>query len=207
MNEEDEPDTVASVQKETKSEAASADYLQIQGQYIITPTSGGIMIIDQHRASARIIFDHLMSQFETHKSATQKLIFPEMLRVSASEAVVLESIIDDIEILGFEINNLGGGSFSIAGIPADMEGLDAAGMIQELIHTALEKSKDVKEEVREQLAVKLANRAAIPVGQFLTPYEMHELVSTLFVSTMPNLTPDGKRVLVIKKCSEIEKMF
>ncbi|MBQ4460223.1 MAG: DNA mismatch repair protein MutL, partial [Bacteroidaceae bacterium] len=207
MNEEDEPDTVASVQKETKSEAASADYLQIQGQYIITPTSGGIMIIDQHRASARIIFDHLMSQFETHKSATQKLIFPEMLRVSASEAVVLESIIDDIEILGFEINNLGGGSFSIAGIPADMEGLDAAGMIQELIHTALEKSKDVKEEVREQMAVKLANRAAIPVGQFLTPYEMHELVSTLFVSTMPNLTPDGKRVLVIKKCSEIEKMF
>lgn len=207
MNEEDEPDTVASVQKETKSEAASADYLQIQGQYIITPTSGGIMIIDQHRASARIIFDHLMSQFETRKSATQKLIFPEMLRVSASEAVVLESIIEDIEILGFEINNLGGGSFSIAGIPADMEGLDAAGMIQELIHTALEKSKDVKEEVREQLAVKLANRAAIPVGQFLTPYEMHELVSTLFVSTMPNLTPDGKRVLVIKKCSEIEKMF
>ncbi|MBR6368372.1 MAG: DNA mismatch repair endonuclease MutL [Bacteroidaceae bacterium] len=207
MNEEDEPDTVASVQKETKSEAASADYLQIQGQYIITPTSGGIMIIDQHRASARIIFDHLMNQFETRKSATQKLIFPEMLRVSASEAVVLESIIDDIEILGFEINNLGGGSFSIAGIPADMEGLDAAGMIQELIHTALEKSKDVKEEVREQLAVKLANRAAIPVGQFLTPYEMHELVSTLFVSTMPNLTPDGKRVLVIKKCSEIEKMF
>ncbi|MBR4625736.1 MAG: DNA mismatch repair protein MutL, partial [Alphaproteobacteria bacterium] len=103
--------------------------------------------------------------------------------------------------------NLGGGSCSIAGIPADMEGLDAAGMIQELIHTALEKSKDVKEEVREQLAVKLANRAAIPVGQFLTPYEMHELVSTLFVSTMPNLTPDGKRVLVIKKCSEIEKMF
>ena len=207
MNEEDEPDTVASVQKETKSEAASADYLQIQGQYIITPTSGGIMIIDQHRASARIIFDHLMSQFETRKSATQKLIFPEMLRVSASEAVVLESIIEDIEILGFEINNLGGGSFSIAGIPADMEGLDAAGMIQELIHTALEKSKDVKEEVREQLAVKLANRAAIPVGQFLTPYEMHELVSTLFVSTMPNLTPDGKRVLAIKKCSEIEKMF
>jgi DNA mismatch repair protein MutL len=207
MNEEDEPDTVASVQKETKSEAASADYLQIQGQYIITPTSGGIMIIDQHRASARIIFDHLMSQFETHKSATQKLIFPEMLRVSASEAVVLESIIDDIEILGFEINNLGGGSFSIAGIPADMEGLDATGLIQELIHTALEKSKDVKEEVREQLAVKLANRAAIPVGKFLTPYEMHELVSTLFVSTMPNLTPDGKRVLVIKKCNEIEKMF
>ncbi len=207
MNEEDEPDAVASVPNETKSEAASADYLQIQGQYIITPTSGGIMIIDQHRASARIIFDHLMSQFETHKSATQKLIFPEMLRVSASEAVVLESIIEDIEILGFEINNLGGGSFSIAGIPADMEGLDAAGMIQELIHTALEKSKDVKEEVREQLAVKLANRAAIPVGQFLTPYEMHELVSTLFVSTMPNLTPDGKRVLVIKKCNEIEKMF
>ena len=102
---------------------------------------------------------------------------------------------------------LGGGSYAINGIPSGIEGLNPIELVRNMVHTAMEKGNDVKEEVRTILASTLARAAAIVYGQVLSNEEMSNLVDNLFACPSPNYTPDGRTVLVTIKEDEIEKLF
>ena len=120
---------------------------------------------------------------------------------------MLESILDDLSAVGFELTSLGGGSYAINGVPAGIEGLNPVELVRNMVHTALEKGSDVKEEVQSILALTLARAAAIVYGQVLGNEEMGALVDSLFACTSPNYTPDGRIVLATLKEEEIEKLF
>ena len=120
---------------------------------------------------------------------------------------MLESVLDDLSAVGFELTPLGGGSYAINGIPAGTEGLNAVELVQSMLHTALEKGNDVKEEIQSILALTLARAAAIVYGQVLTHDEMASLVDSLFACASPNYTPDGRIILATIKEEEIEKLF
>ena len=109
--------------------------------------------------------------------------------------------------LGFELTDLGGGSYAINGVPAGIEGLRPTELVQNMVHTAIEKGCKVKEEVQSLLALSLAKAAAIVAGQVLTNEEMTNLVDGLLTSTSPNYTPDGKTALAVLKEEEIERLF
>lgn len=102
---------------------------------------------------------------------------------------------------------LGGGSYAINGIPSGIEGLSPVELIGNMVHTAMEKGSDVKEEVQTILASTLARAAAIVYGQVLSNDEMANLVDSLFACPAPNYTPDGRVVLATIKEEEIEKLF
>ena len=135
------------------------------------------------------------------------MLFPDIVQFSASEVPVLQSILEDLSFLGFELTDLGGGSYAINGVPAGIEGLRPTELVQNMVHTAIEKGCKVREEVQSMLALSLAKAAAIVQGQVLSNEEMNNLVDGLLTSSSPNYTPDGKTALVVMKEEEIEKLF
>ena len=182
-------------------------HLQFKGRFILTSVKSGLMLIDQHRAHIRVLFDRYMMQIRQKQGMSQGVLFPEILQLPVSEAAVLQSIMDDLYAVGFELSDLGGGSYAINGIPAGIEGLNPVELVRSMLHTAMEKGNDVKEEVQSILALTLSRAAAIVYGQVLSNEEMVNLVDNLFACVAPNYTPDGKVVLSTIKEEEIEKLF
>ncbi|MEG1563234.1 MAG: DNA mismatch repair endonuclease MutL [Bacteroides sp.] len=182
-------------------------HLQFKGRFILTSVKSGLMLIDQQRAHVRILYDRYLIQIRQKQGISQGALFPEILQLPASEAAVLQSIATELAAVGFELSDLGGGSYAINGIPSGLEGLNPVELVRNMLHTAMEKGNDVKEEVQHILALTLARAAAIVYGQVLSNEEMIRLVDDLFACPSPNYTPDGKVVLSTIKEEDIEKLF
>ena len=204
---EEQTPTLYGQMEEAASAETSSQHYQYKGHYVMTSVKSGLMVIDQHRAHVRILYDRYLSQIASRQGASQGMLFPDIVQFSASEIPVLQSIMDDLSYLGFELTDLGGGSYAINGVPAGIEGLQPIELVQNMVHTAIEKGCKVKEEVQSMLALSLAKAAAIVQGQVLSNEEMNHLVDELLTSTSPNYTPDGKPALVVIQEDELEKLF
>ena len=185
----------------------TTQHYQYKGSYILTSVKSGLMIIDQQRAHIRILYDQYMAQIESRKHVSQRMLFPDMVHFSPAEIPVLEEVMGDLEALGFDLSSLGGGTYSINGIPAGIEGLNPETLVTNMVQAAIEKGCKVKEEVQSIMALSLAKAAAIVPGQVLSNEEMNNLVDGLFAVATPNYTPDGKTVLTVVQEDELEKMF
>ena len=184
-----------------------AQHFQLKGRFILTSVKSGLMLIDQHRAHVRVLFDRYMEQIRTRNGVSQGVLFPEVVELPPSEATVLESLTDDLTAVGFDLTPLGGGSYAVNGVPAGIEGLSPVELIRNMVHTAMEKGGNVREEVQTILALTLARSAAIVYGQVLSEEEMANLVDSLFACPTPGYTPDGKTVLITVKEEDIERRF
>lgn len=177
--------------------AISTDFMQYEGRYIVTPLNTGLAIIDQHRAHTRVLYELYMRQLQKHLAPSQRLLFPEMLNVSPSEAVVLDSIIPQLQEVGFDISPLGQGSYSVLATPVNTEGIDPVSLVSTILSDAVEGQANAAETVSHIISSSLARKVAIPVGQLLSDKEMNQLVEELFTCETPNLTPDGQPTLIV----------
>lgn len=188
-------------------EEKSPVHYQYKGKYIMTAVKSGLMIIDQYRAHVRILYEKYLRQLEQKKGDPQKVLFPEVIQLAADEAVVLETVINEMGDMGFELNTLGGNSFAVNAIPSGLEGINVERLIHDMLASAKEKGAGVKESVNHKLALSLARHAAVPQGQVLSNQEMESIVNELFACENVNYTPDGKNVLCILKQQEIEHLL
>lgn len=188
-------------------EEKSPVHYQYKGKYIMTAVKSGLMIIDQYRAHVRILYEKYLRQLEQKKGDPQKVLFPEVIQLAADEAVVLETVINEMGDMGFELNTLGGNSFAVNAIPSGLEGINVERLIHDMLATAKEKGAGVKESVNHKLALSLARHAAVPQGQVLSNQEMESIVNELFACENVNYTPDGKNVLCILKQQEIDHLL
>ncbi len=182
-------------------------YFQFKGRYILTSVKSGLMIIEQTRAHLRVLYDRYLSQLQNHRGVSQRVLFPEIVRFPASEAVMLDSICDDLLAIGFDLSNLGGGSYSVNGVPAGMEGLDPAELLRSLVGNSMAGGNELKEDIHHRLALTMAKSVAIVPGQVLGNDEMGSLVDGLFLCQIPNYTPEGKPILSVISGSDIDKLF
>ena len=182
-------------------------HYQYKGKYVMTAVKSGLMIIDQHRANIRILYEKYMEQQQAMTSGTQKMLFPETIQLSASDAVVFNSILPTLSGLGFDLSDLGGNTYAINGIPVGIEGIDPVMLLRRMVSDALEKGRGVTEEINSTVALSLARSAAIPYGQILSNEEMENLVNELFACSNVNYTPDGKAVFCILPQSDIEHLL
>ena len=189
------------------TQSSSTDCYQYKGRYIVTSMKSGMMLIDQHRAHVRVLFQRYLAQLSEHGSASQGLLFPEMFTVSTVQSVVMEQLLDDFYNLGFDISNMGGGSFAIQGVPTGIEGLNPISLVCDMLAEAMEQGDVSKEEIHHAMALTMARSSAIVVGQVLSVSEMTALIEELFACEMPAYTPDGKKVFTIIAEDEIEKRF
>ena len=182
--------------------------MQLAGRYIALSERNGLMLIDQHRAHICILFDRYLSQLEKRQGMSQHEIFPEVIDVPQSDVPILESINDELSALGFEIDNLGGGSFAINGRPASLEhGIDLAGLISQMIDVARNQVHRLSDELNRQLALKMSQAQSIGYGKSLSIEEMSQLVESLFALPEHTFTPDGKKVIVQIGQKDLEKLF
>ena len=181
--------------------------LQYKGTYLITPIKSGLMLIDQHRAHVRVLYDKYMEQMKSRKGSSQGVLFPEIIHLPASEAAILNSIMDDFNAVGFELSDLGGGSYGINGVPEGIAGLDPIALIDKMLHSAMEEGGDIKAQIQSILSLTLAKSAAIVYGQVLSEAERTKLIDNLFACALPNFTPDGLPILQTISDDEINKKF
>lgn len=191
---------------ESVDEVANVQF-QYRGQYIVSATNSGLMIIDQRRAHIRVLYDKYMDQMQQQQAITQGLLFPELVSFPASDSQLFEQLLNDIRSIGFDIESLGGGSYSVNGMPAGFEGLSPQKLLQELIATVTEGGEANLNTYRHNIALSFAKSSAIVEGLVLNRVEIETLMSDLFKSSNPNVTPDGRNIIIILKHESIEKMF
>lgn len=188
-------------------EEKSPVHYQYKGKYIMTAVKSGLMIINQYRADVRIRYERYMAQLESQSVNSQRMLFPEVVQFSASDAVVLEKVLPELQAMGFELTDLGQYSYGIQAIPAGLDGLNYVQLIQEMLSDTIEKGLGDLHDIHSSLALSLARHAAIPQGQILNNEEMENLVNELFACSNVNYTPDGKAILCILPQREIEQLL
>ena len=182
-------------------------HYQYKNKYVLTAVKSGLMIIDQHRAHVRVLYDRLIRQIAQGTGASQRLLFPEMVQVSPAQSVLLEHLTDDLQAMGFDIANLGGGSFSVTAMPSELADADAGDTIQDILAEALEHEKVPVADARHAMALAVARRSSIPYGRQLTNMEMQGLVDDLFACKNPNQAPDGKIIVAILEQTDLDRLF
>lgn len=182
-------------------------HYQYDNRFILTSVKSGLMLIEQHRAHVRILYDDYMARFNDKSHASQRVLFPEMLTVPVSDAVIIDGIMPDLVQIGFDLSSLGGGSYSVNGVPAGIEKLNVIELLQSILESAKEKGNDFKDDIHSLIALKMAESAAIPVGKTMNNNEMSKLVDELFTSSTPNYTPDGRLIISILPKGDIDKLF
>ena len=180
---------------------------QYKGKYILTSLKSGLVLIDQHRAHMRILFDQYVANIRQQKGASQQLLFPEIIEFTASEAAILPTLLDDMRFIGVDLSNLGNSSYAINGLPAGVEGLDPVRLVRDMVDRALDTGCEAHEEICNSLALSLAKAAAIRPGKILSVEEMDHLIASLFSCPESNLTPDGKTIISKLTDEELEKRF
>ena len=147
-----------------------------------------------------------MRQMRERTATVQKVLFPEWIQLSSTQEKTMEQIMPAMEQIGFELTNLGNGSYAVAGVPAGLDGIQPTTLLQQMIAFAQESVMMTDEDIYHTLALSLARHAAIPRGQVLSNQEMEDLVNGLFACSNVNYTPDGKKILGILPQSEIESL-
>ena len=185
----------------------SPSHYQYKGKYIMTAVKSGLMIIDQHRAHVRILYEQYLRQLKDRTFHSQKVLFPEVVQFPMSEKVIFDKILPEMKEMGFELEDLGGGSYAVNSVPAGLEGMNPVKLVQDMVASAVEKGVSAMDEINTALALSMARQAAIPHGQVLSNEEMEGLVNGLFACENVNYTPDGKSVLCILQQQEIEHLL
>ena len=181
-------------------------HYQYKGRYIMTAVKSGLMIIDQHRADVRVRYERYMQQLEDAPSSSQRMLFPEVIEMAPSEAVLMEDMLPALAAVGFELTPLGPTSYAVNGVPAGIEGLNASQLLRDILASSVPVSHE-SVSVNHQVALGLARHAAIPYGQQLSNEEMDVVVNNLFACDNVNYTPDGKAVLCILPQADIEHLL
>lgn len=173
----------------------------------MTAVKSGLMVIDQHRAGVRILFERYMEQLRNRTASTQRVLFPEVVQFAPSDSVLLTKLLPELENIGFDLSDLGQFSFAVNGVPAGIEGLNPVQLLRDIVSDAQEKSVDAAEELSRSLALSMAQHAAIPYGQILSNDEMESVVNELFACSNVNYTPDGRPILAILPQRDIERLL
>jgi DNA mismatch repair protein MutL len=188
------------------AEKSPAHY-QYKGKYVMTAVKSGLMIIDQHRAHVRILYEEYLGQLSSHKMNSQKVLFPELVHLSVSELVMLQKILPEMTAIGFELTDMGSGNYAINAVPTGLDGLSPTSLVEDMVSTVVERDASAVDDIHQSIALSLARNAAIPQGQVMNNEEMENLVNSLFACSNFNYTPDGKKILGILRQQEMEQLL
>lgn len=191
----------------TETTNATGRFFQIKGKYILTAVKSGLMLIDQKKAHQRIIFDEYNYKTGSQSGIGQKLLYPHKVELESVEAELFKTLIPEVNRLGFEVEDFGKNTFVINSVPAEFPDTDAGEWVTQIIDSIKNNEKDFAEAIRENIVKSLAKFLSIPYGKVLSQEEMAHINDKLFVSQMPNLTPDGKTIISIIGMDELEKKF
>jgi len=186
---------------------ADTALLQVHNTYIIAATNKGFMVIHQQLAHERVLYDKYSETAFGKQMATQKSLFPVTLELATADAVLLEDLMPELSVIGFQIEEFGTNTFVIQGTPADVLQGNEKHSIELLLEQFKHFSSDMKFSKREKLVRCMSRQQSIKAGQQLGQREMLALVEDLFQCSTPNITPNGKPTYLEFKEDYLDKMF
>lgn len=190
------------------TETVSAPALfQLQNRFIVTSLRSGLVLIDQHRAHERIIYDRLALSVSSGQSITQQELFPQTLEMPPADFSIITEIFDDLLKLGFDMDLFGKNTIVVRGVPAVNAGNSLPELFEEIIEQYKNYSSDFSTSVQEKITRILAAKMSVKSGTKLTQPEMENIISELFQTANPYHTPSGKAIIVSFSGPDIDEKF
>ncbi len=180
---------------------------QLHQKYIISPIKTGFIMIDQYRAHSRIIYENLLSNWSDDNVKSQQLLFPEEFELSATEMVYLTELLEQLTSIGFDIEIIDNKIAKVTAVPTHIENQSAKQVIEELINNFKENSQQEDVDFKIICIRTFANAKAIKKGVTLSVDEMENLIDELFACSNPQVSPNGKKIIVTYHLDDIIKKF
>lgn len=181
---------------------------QLHDSFIIAVDDEGLLLIDQHVAHERILFDKFRKSETDRPIESQNLLLPETIDLSPAQSQAFELIENDLESLGFGLMRLSGRTVAIKSVPTDLPASEARNLFAEILDTIdAEKKGSPKSTLRDDIAASLACKAAVKINMNLTPEKMQWLIDRLLVTTSPTTCPHGRPVILRLSMKDIERGF
>jgi DNA mismatch repair protein MutL len=197
--------------REVETESLSANIRplgQLDESFIIATDDQGLLLIDQHVAHERVLFDKYRALEAERKTDSQQLLVPETFDLTPAQAAVFDNLAPEFERYGFELMRLSGRTVAIKATPADLPAGEARNMLSELLDTVdAEKKDSARETLRDEIAASLACHAAIKVNMPLAPEKMRWLIDRLLQTSSPTTCPHGRPVILRLTRRDILKGF
>jgi DNA mismatch repair protein MutL len=203
--------SVANLIREVPVESLDANIRplgQLADSFILATDDEGLLLIDQHVAHERILFEKYHALEASRPAESQNLLMPETFDLTPAQAAVFEAVADELETYGFGLMRLSGRTVAIKAVPADLEAGDARGILAEVLDTVeAERRGAARQTLRERIAASLACRAAIKVRTPLALEKMRWLIDRLLKTSLPTTCPHGRSVILRLTTRDIEKSF
>jgi DNA mismatch repair protein MutL len=197
------------VKAEAANSVANPDQekvFQLFNTYIAAPLKSGLLLVHQARAHQKILYERFLRSIREAQRYSQQQLFPITIQFSPNEAALLLDLIQDPGLPGFDIRDMGGGSFIVDGVPADMR----ISNIQNILESLMESYKEGMEQKRDKdvsAARAMAKSLALQSGEKLLPEEMYAIIDDLFACPLPEQGLDGKACLKILKEEDLNQRF
>lgn len=181
---------------------------QLHDSFIIAVDDQGMLLIDQHVAHERILFDKFRRREESRAMESQQLLIPETFDLTPAQLLAFDHIEMDLEEIGFGILRMSGRTIAIKSVPADLPQKEVRNLFAEILSTIdAEKKGSAHASVRDDIAASLACKAAVKINMKLTHEKMQWLVDNLLVTTSPSTCPHGRPVILRLTMKDIERGF
>ena len=180
---------------------------QLLNTYIVTPTNRSFILIHQQAAHERILYERFLDAAAGKGIASQKSMFPVTLQLSSPDAILLNELTPDLQVLGYLIEPFGKDSFIVQGTPADTGQGNERAILENLLEQFKHFSNEMKFSRREKLIRSMARQQAVKPGNPLGEKEMRALVDGLFAARQPNITPGGDPTYIEFRKEYVENLF
>ena len=180
---------------------------QLHEKYILARIRTGLMIVDQHAAHERILYERALTAMQQGLGMTQQLLFPHSVELEPGDHELVLELLSDLSSLGFDIERFGARAVIVRGVPADIQVGDERAILEEILAQYKEYQTDLKIRGRDNLAKSLACRTAIKTGKRLSQTEMQSLIDQLFNCRMPYACPHGRPTMIRVSLQELDRRF
>ena len=179
-------------------------FIQLQQSYIVTAVKSGILVVDQHLAHERILYEKYLKEMETEVIASQQELFPHHISLNINDASILKELKPELEKIGFRIESMNNTTFVINGTPIDCKGSDAVSIIEKILEDYKTNLSGNQSDRKLNLARSLASQMAVKAGQTLSSVEMQDIIDRLFGCAVSEVAPNGKKIFTIINADDIK---
>ncbi len=180
---------------------------QIQNKYILSEVDSGIMLIDQHAAHERILYEQVLPRLEREAGQSQQLLFAQTMELSPPDFATVKELGPYLEKIGFQIKFFGKQTIVVEGVPPDVKPGHETTIFREVLDEFKDEARNPKSDTRDRVAKSYACRAAVKAGDKLTLLEMTALIDKLFTTQLPYTCPHGRPISIKLSIEELDKRF
>ncbi len=191
-----------------ESSLGSITFMQVHNKYIIAQIKTGLMIIDQHVAHERILYERALDRLNSSSPFTQQLLFPQTIELTPADMAIVKELKDYLESIGFDLRIFGKNTVILYGVPPEVKQREEKKVLLEIIELYKENSNaEPGLPERENLAKAFACKTAIKAGDRLTAEEIQVLIDQLFQTRNPYVCPHGRPIIIKIPIEELDKRF